>query len=49
MVVTDVGRLRRALWDTDFPAEHDELVGCAERAGADHDTVCALRAMPPVS
>jgi hypothetical protein len=49
MVVTDVGRLRRALSDTDFPAERDELVGCAQRAGADHDTVRALRAMPPVS
>ena len=49
MVVTDVGRLRRALSDTDFPAERDELVGCAELAGADHDTLPALRAMPPVS
>ncbi|MCA1821877.1 MAG: hypothetical protein LC644_09050 [Pseudonocardia sp.] len=25
------------------------MVGCAQRVGADHDTVCALRAMPPVS
>jgi hypothetical protein len=49
MVATDVDRLRRALADTDFPAERDDLVKRAEQAGADNDTVRALRAMPPVS
>jgi hypothetical protein len=49
MMLTDVDRLRNALSDLDFPAERDELVDCAQRAGADHDTVRALRAMPPVS
>lgn len=49
MAVTDVDRLRSVLSDADFPAERDDLVGCAQRAGADNDTVRALRAMPPVS
>jgi hypothetical protein len=49
MAVTDVDRLRSVLSGADFPAERDDLVGCAQRAGADNDTVRALRAMPPVS
>jgi hypothetical protein len=49
MVMTDVDRLRSVLSDTDFPADKNELVDCARRAGADDDTVRALQAMPPVS
>lgn len=49
MVATDVDRLRRALSTADFPADKSDIVDCAERAGADADTVRALRAIPPVS
>lgn len=46
---TDTGRLRRALSEVDFPAEKEELVRCAYRAGADDATLSSLDAMPPVS
>jgi hypothetical protein len=49
MVATDVERLRRALVDVDFPAEKTEMVRCADEAGADEDTVRALKAVPPVT
>ncbi len=41
-------RLRRALEDVDFPAEKDQLVDQALENDADHETVRALRAIPPV-
>ena len=49
MVATDAQRVREALNSADFPADKDELVGYATDAGADSDTVRALRAIPPVS
>ncbi|MFF0487838.1 DUF2795 domain-containing protein [Nocardia sp. NPDC004068] len=49
MVTTDATRVRAALTDADFPADKDTLVSCASRAGADQDTVRALRAIPPES
>ncbi|MPY80462.1 MAG: DUF2795 domain-containing protein [Actinophytocola sp.] len=48
-MATDVDRLCQALSDVDYPAEKDDLVRTALRAGADTDTVRALEAMPPVS
>ncbi|WP_199430098.1 DUF2795 domain-containing protein [Qaidamihabitans albus] len=48
MATTDVERLRTALSDADFPAQKDELVRDAERAGADGDTIRALSSIPPV-
>ncbi|WP_228813681.1 DUF2795 domain-containing protein [Nocardia flavorosea] len=48
MVTTDVERIQRALSEADFPAEKDGLVRCATEAGADGDTVRALKAIPPV-
>jgi hypothetical protein len=48
MTATDIDRLRQALSEADFPADKDDLVGYAERAAADDDTVRALRALPPV-
>jgi hypothetical protein len=49
MVATDTGRLRSALCSADFPADKDDLVRYATQAGADQDTVRAIRAIPPVS
>lgn len=49
MAATDVERLRRALADVDFPAEKTDLVCSADQAGADDDTVRALKAVPPVT
>jgi hypothetical protein len=49
MAATDLERLRCALADVDFPAEKTELVRCADQAGADEDTVRALKAVPPVT
>ncbi len=48
MRATSVERLRAALAEVDYPASKDELVDSAQRAGADEQTVQALRAMPPV-
>lgn len=48
MRATSDERLRAALSEVDYPASKDELVGYAQRAGADEQTVRALRAMPPV-
>lgn len=49
MVATDAKRLRKALAEADFPAGKDDLARYAAQAGADDDTVRALRAIPPVS
>ncbi|WP_228822974.1 DUF2795 domain-containing protein [Nocardia blacklockiae] len=49
MVTTDAVSVRKALSDADFPADKDQLVRCADRAGAAENTVRALRAIPPVS
>lgn len=38
----------RYLTSLDFPASKDDIVAEAERAGAPHDVLRALRAMPPV-
>jgi hypothetical protein len=38
----------RYLKAVDFPADRDGLVQAAERAGAPHEVLRALRAMPPV-
>ena len=38
----------RYLTALDFPASKDDIVAEAERAGAPHDVLRALRAMPPV-
>ena len=35
--------------DVDFPAEKTDLVRSADQAGADDDTVRALKAVPPVT
>lgn len=48
MVTTDVQRLQRALSEVDFPAEKSDLVSHAAEAGADQETVRALKAVPPV-
>ena len=48
MAATDVERLRSALADVDFPAEKTDLVCSADQAGADDDTVRALKAVPPL-
>lgn len=48
MRATSIERLRTALAEADYPASKDELVGYAQRAGADEQTVQALRAIPPV-
>lgn len=48
MRATSIDRLRIALAEADYPASKDELVETALRAGADEQTVQALRAMPPV-
>jgi hypothetical protein len=48
-VATDTQRLSQALATADFPADKDDLVRCAETEGADHETVSAIRAIPPVS
>lgn len=45
-MATDRQRLKSALQDADYPADKDTLVAIAERAGADGETVAALRAMP---
>jgi Protein of unknown function (DUF2795) len=49
MAATDVERLRRALSDVDFPADKTDLVRSADQAGADDETVRALKAVPPVT
>ena len=49
MVTTDSDSVRKALSDTDFPVDKDQLVDDATAASADEDTVRALRAIPPVS
>ncbi|MBF6329589.1 DUF2795 domain-containing protein [Nocardia transvalensis] len=48
-MATDVDSVRQALSDADFPADKDQLVRYATQAGADDDTVRALRAIPPES
>lgn len=48
MRATSVEALKVALTDADFPASKEALVDHARRAGADDQTVRALRAMPPV-
>ncbi|ASR39132.1 hypothetical protein BAY61_09650 [Prauserella marina] len=45
---TTAERVRAALSDADFPAEKPDLMRCAEKTGADRNTVAALGAMPPV-
>ncbi|WP_431925548.1 DUF2795 domain-containing protein [Amycolatopsis tucumanensis] len=47
--ITTRESLEAALQDLDFPAEKPRILECAERNGADDDTVAALRAIPPVS
>ena len=49
MAATDVQRLRRALSGVDFPADKTDLVRSADQAGADDETVRALKAVPPVT
>ncbi|OLF17248.1 DUF2795 domain-containing protein [Actinophytocola xanthii] len=49
MVATRPELLREALSSADFPADKDTLVRYAEQAGADEDTIRAIRAIPPVS
>ena len=44
----DADAVKAALVDADYPATKDELVRCAEAAGANEATIKALRAMPPV-
>ncbi|MER7115781.1 DUF2795 domain-containing protein [Saccharomonospora azurea] len=39
-------RLHTALSEADFPADRAELVRCAERAGADSDTLRELKGIP---
>jgi Protein of unknown function (DUF2795) len=41
-------RVRAALADADFPAMKDDLIATAQRAGADEETMRALRSIPPV-
>lgn len=43
---TTVKRLHAALSEADFPAEKDQLVQYAQRAGADNDTMHELNAIP---
>ncbi|WP_197320337.1 DUF2795 domain-containing protein [Saccharomonospora sp. NB11] len=43
---TTTRRLHAALAEADFPADRAELVRCAERAGADADTLRELKGMP---
>lgn len=43
---TTTDRLREALSSADYPASKDALVAEATRAGADEDTIRALRAIP---
>ena len=38
--------IRRALGALDFPADKDEIVAAAQAAGADDETLRALRALP---
>lgn len=45
---TEHDRVKDALAEVDFPAHRDELVEAGQSAGADGETVRALRAMPPV-
>jgi hypothetical protein len=47
MAATDVERLRRALSGVDFPADKSDLVRSVDQAGADDETVRALKAVPP--
>jgi hypothetical protein len=47
-VSTDRDRVKAALSAADFPAGKDDLLAYAERAGADNDTIRALRSIPPV-
>lgn len=48
-MATDLERVRAALAHVEFPADKDELVRCAVRAGADGETISAMLAIPPVS
>ncbi|WP_034271683.1 DUF2795 domain-containing protein [Haloechinothrix halophila] len=48
-MATDVDRLCQALSNADYPAEKNDLVQTALRAGADAETVSALEAIPPVT
>jgi Protein of unknown function (DUF2795) len=41
-----VDEIRDALMNADFPADKDELIQVAERAGAAEETLSALRGLP---
>ncbi|MDT0345043.1 DUF2795 domain-containing protein [Streptomyces litchfieldiae] len=49
MAPTDVNEILHAVKDVDFPADRDELVQEAKRAGASEPAVKALRGIPPES
>ncbi|OBH85750.1 DUF2795 domain-containing protein [Mycobacterium scrofulaceum] len=44
---TTPSQLRQCLSDVDFPASKQDLLDAADRNGCDHDTVRALRGIPP--
>ncbi|KEI45594.1 DUF2795 domain-containing protein [Saccharopolyspora rectivirgula] len=44
---TDRPTLKAALQDADFPASKEQLIEQAEQAGADQETLRALRSIPP--
>ena len=47
MARTDGPAIKRALENLDFPASKDQILAAATDAGADDETLRALRALPP--
>jgi hypothetical protein len=48
MARTDVHAIKKALVNLDFPASKEQILAAATEAGADAETLRALRALPPV-